>query len=57
MKLYEYGWEIPCFFLPVGGKSETARILSLMGGGAKVRRNEHFSKPKKGGIQHGGIPH
>ena len=37
MKLYEYGWEIPCFFLPVGGKSETARILSLMGGGAVIQ--------------------
>ena len=62
MKLYEYGWEIPCFFAcgrrkakpPISfpswedGRSDT---------GAKIRRNEHFSKPKEGGIQHGGIPH
>ena len=25
--------------------------------GAQTRRNEHFSKPKEGGIQYGGIPH
>ena len=34
-KLYEYGWEIPCF-LPVGGANEAAHILSLMGGRAVI---------------------
>ena len=49
-------------FSPVGGANEAAHILSLMGGpgsgtGAQNHRNEHFSKPKEGGIQYGGIPH
>ena len=32
------------YFSPVGGDT-----------GAQTRRNEHFSKPKEGGIQHGGL--
>ena len=61
MKLYEYGWEIPCFF--AFGRRKRGHLYPFPHGrrggdtGAKIRRNEHFSKPKEGGIQHGGIPH
>ena len=49
-------------FSPVGGANEAAHILfphGRPGGdtGAQNHRNEHFSKPTEGGIQHGGIPH
>ena len=61
MKLYEYGWEIPCFF--ACGRRKRSRPYPFPHGrpggdtGAQPRRNEHFSKPKEGGIQYGGIPH
>lgn len=35
-KLYENGWEIPCFS-PVSGANEVAHILSLMGGRAVIQ--------------------
>ena len=57
-KLYENGWEIPCFF--ACGRRKRSRPYSFPHGrpdgdtGAQNHRNEHFSKPKEGGIQHGG---
>ena len=60
-KLYEYGWEIPCFF--ACGRRKRGRPYPFPHGrpggdmGAQTRRNEHFSKSTEGGIQHGGIPH
>ena len=58
-KLYENGWEIPCFF--ACGRRKRSRPYSFPHGrpdgdtGAQNHRNEHFSKPKEGGIQHGGM--
>lgn len=58
-KLYENGWEPPCFF--ACGRRKRSRPYSFPHGrpdgdtGAQNHRNEHFSKPTEGGIQHGGI--
>ena len=57
-KLYENGWEIPCFF--ACGRRKRGRPYPFPHGrpggdtGAQNHRNEHFSKPTEGGIQHGG---
>ena len=58
LKLYEYGWEIPCFFACERRKRSRPYPFphGRTGGntGAQNHRNEHFSKPKEGGIQYGG---
>ena len=62
MKLYEYGWEIPCIFRLWAAQSEAAHILSLMGGraaiqGRKPAETNTFPDRRREVIDYGGISH